>query len=133
MTPQPVFPDDLRRQAYAVGNGELFWPLSVAAAAVEAIASAGHGIHGGEVYVGRGRAWGNIEFEWATEPARAAGETWGDYVARGRKQALAAVEQALRTLPAEAEALGSAREPMCFFPHGPEGTNAPSPPPFGHD
>ena len=69
MAAQLTFPDDLRRQAYAVGNGELFWPLSVAAAAARAIASAGHGIHGGEVYVGRGRAWGNIELEWTTEPS----------------------------------------------------------------
>jgi hypothetical protein len=108
-----LFPDELRLLAYAVGNGELFWPSNIGSKVAKVIADSGLGIYGGEVYVGRGRTWGNIELEWITDPGWLPGELWADFVRRALDQALAAVEQAelLTQLPE----LEHEREPMCFF------------------
>jgi len=100
-------PEDLRRRARTVGNGEMFWPLSVAPAVARALAAAGLAICGGEVYVGRGRTWGNLELEWLTEPGPQTN------VERGLAAALAALDRARDLFP-----YGSTEdvaEAMCFF------------------
>ncbi|MGW4335734.1 hypothetical protein ACWEK5_23390 [Rhodococcus koreensis] len=93
----------------------MFWPLSVASSAAEAIASAGMAICGGEIYVAQGRAWGNLELEWATEPGSDGNENWVDYVKRGLAQALFALNRA-SALFDHGDAIDSAgSEPMCFL------------------
>jgi hypothetical protein len=111
----PPIPDELRRQAFPVGNGELFWPVSVADIVAEAIAAAELGIWGGEVYVGRGRTWGNMDLEWTTGPGWGSEEPWPRYVRRGLDQAQRAIARTRRLTRAGELASGSERGPMCFF------------------
>lgn len=108
-----LFPGELHSLAYAVGNGELFWPAAVGTRVAEVIAEAGLGIYGGEVYVGRGRTWGNIELEWLTDPGWLPDEEWSDFVSRALGQAVVAIEQAEKL--AHLPELQYEREPMCFF------------------
>jgi hypothetical protein len=108
----PAISDDLARQAYTVGNGEIFWPLGVAPAVAKEVAALRLAIVGGEIYFGRGRAWGSMELEWAP-PGWCSCESWPDYVARGLADALAGIDRA-REMVRDGDS-GDVREPMCFF------------------
>ncbi len=85
-------PAALRRHAHVAGNGELLWPLSVAADAARWAAGEANGIWGGEVYAPRGPFTAMMVREWRTEPDWSAGEPWADFVSRALEQTLMALE-----------------------------------------
>ena len=106
-------PAALRRQAHVAGNGELLWPLSVAADAARWAAGQANGIWGGEVYAPRGPFTAMMIREWRTEPEWGAGEPWPQFVAR-------ALDQTLSALDAEGQA-GQAGL-LYFLAYAPEST-----------
>jgi hypothetical protein len=115
MTSLPTLPNHLTALAHTAGNGEVFWPLTTARTAAEAMASSGLAVFGGEVYIARGRAWGNLELEWTTDPGWLWDEAWSDYVERGLAHALTALESAATELVRFGLVPEAEREPMCFF------------------
>ena len=97
-----MFPPELERDAFRVGNGEFGWTGAQIPLVVNFLRSQGLGILGGELWWvpdGSAHWFRSIPqrhgapgvYPWTTD--RRHGETWTDFIERGAADALAAVER----------------------------------------
>jgi hypothetical protein len=74
------------------GNGEYFWHRERAGDAISWLASYELAIIGGEAYLRHAVAWASYLGHWETTPGHAHDEPWQSFVARGKAQALEAID-----------------------------------------
>ncbi len=75
-------PAHLLEAVFVAGNGELFWPVSVAQEAAAWARLRDLAIVGGEVYSPRPPFWGTFIRAWTVEQGREADEDWETVVRR---------------------------------------------------